>query len=103
MKAAVYFGPRNIRAVDVDDPVLADDHAMLVKVVATSICGSDLHLYRGALDAIMDKGVSRTGHELIGEVVDVGRAVGRFRPGDRVSMAYSASCGECYMLSLIHI
>lgn len=97
MKAAVYFGPRNIRAVDVDDPVLADDHAMLVKVVATSICGSDLHLYRGALDAIMDKGVSRTGHELIGEVVDVGRAVGRFRPGDRVSMAYSASCGECYM------
>ncbi|AFM32573.1 MULTISPECIES: alcohol dehydrogenase [Pseudomonadaceae] len=97
MKAAVYYGPQDIRCTQVPDAAIKADHEMLVRVVATSICGSDLHLYRGALDPIMEKGVSQTGHELVGEVVQVGRAVGRFKPGDRVSMAYSASCGHCYM------
>ena len=97
MKAAVYYGPKDIRCTNIDDPKLEDPRAMLVEVQATSICGSDLHLYRGALDAIMEKGKSQTGHELIGIVREVGDQVGRFRPGDRVSMAYSCSCGECYM------
>lgn len=97
MKAAVYFGPRDIRATNIADPQIGADHEMLVRVVATSICGSDLHLYRGALDAIMEKGKSQTGHELLGEVLEVGKRVGRFKKGDRVSMAYSASCGHCYM------
>lgn len=97
MKAAVYFGPEQIRPVDIPDAVIRQDHEMLVKVTATSICGSDLHLYRGALDQIMERGKSQTGHELIGEVVAVGKSVGRFRKGDRVSMAYSCSCGDCYM------
>jgi len=97
MKAAIYFGPENIRCTEIPDPVLRADHEMLVKVLATSICGSDLHLYRGALDPIMEKGKSQTGHELVGEVVQVGKSVQRFRTGDRISMAYSVSCGECYM------
>lgn len=97
MKAAVYYGPEDIRCIQIPDPVIHANHEMLVKVRATSICGSDLHLYRGALDPIMDKGKSQTGHELIGEVVQTGKSVGKFRPGDRISMAYSASCGECYM------
>jgi len=66
-------------------------------VLGTSICGSDLHLYRGALDPIMEKGKSQTGHELIGEVVDTGATVEKFKKGDRITMAYSNSCGECYM------
>lgn len=97
MKAAVYFGEKDIRATDVEDAKIKNDHDMLVEVSATSICGSDLHLYRGAMDAIMDKGRSQTGHELIGRVLDVGSAVGKFKIGDRVSMAYSCSCGDCYM------
>lgn len=97
MKAAVYYGPEDIRCTDIPDPSIHAHHEMLVKVLATSICGSDLHLYRGALDPIMEKGKSQTGHELVGEVLDVGRAVGRFKPGDRITMAYSASCGDCYM------
>lgn len=100
MKSAIYHGPKDIRCGEAPDPVLTSDHAMLVRVVATSICGSDLHLYRGALDAIMEKGRSPTGHELIGEVIDVGAAVGRFKRGDRVTMAYSASCGDCYMCAV---
>lgn len=97
MKAAIYFGPENIRCTEIPDPALRADHEMLVRVLATSICGSDLHLYRGALDPIMEKGRSQTGHELVGEVVQVGKSVRRFRAGDRISMAYSVSCGECYM------
>jgi len=97
MKAAVYFGSEDIRCTDIDEPGIDSPHAILAKVSATSICGSDLHLYRGALDPIMDKGRSQTGHELIGEVVAVGKEVGKVKPGDRISMAYSCSCGECYM------
>lgn len=97
MKAAIYYGPENIRCASIADPVLRADHEMLVRVSASSICGSDLHLYRGALDAIMEKGRSQTGHELIGEVLECGRGVAGFKPGDRVSMAYSVSCGQCPM------
>ncbi len=100
MKAAIYFAPEDIRCTQIADPVLRHDHEMLVKVTATSICGSDLHLYRGALDPIMEKGRSQTGHELIGEVLEVGAAVGRFRPKDRISMGYSVSCGHCPMCNV---
>jgi threonine dehydrogenase-like Zn-dependent dehydrogenase len=100
MKAGVYYGPRDIRVAEVDPPVLTRPHEMLVRVRATSICGSDLHIWRGALDAIMERGKSRIGHELSGEVVEVGSQVGNFRPGDRVTMAYSVSCGECYQCRL---
>ncbi|MBT9282569.1 MAG: alcohol dehydrogenase [Hydrogenibacillus schlegelii] len=97
MKAAVYFGPRDVRAIEIEEPQIRAEHEILVKVRATSICGSDLHIYRGTLDGIMARGRSQLGHELSGEVVEVGKAVGNFKPGDRVTMAYSASCGECYM------
>lgn len=100
MRASVYYGPEDIRTTDIKDPKLNDDHAMLVEVLATSICGSDLHVYRGALDPMMEKGHSQTGHELIGRVKEIGKDVGRFKPGDRVSMAYSCSCGECYMCNV---
>ena len=97
MKAAVYFGPNDIRCTNIDDAKLTEPHQVLVNVKGTSLCGSDLHLYRGAMDPIMEKGRSQTGHELIGEVVDCGAEVGNFKKGDRVTMAYSCSCGHCYM------
>lgn len=100
MKAAVYYGPENIRCSEIEDARLDDQRGMLVEVLGTSICGSDLHLYRGALDAVMERGRSQTGHELIGRVVEVGDQVGRFSSGDRVTMAYSASCGQCYLCSV---
>ena len=97
MKAAVYYGPEAIRVGDVPDPTIDAGHQMLVAVKATSICGSDLHIYRGALDAIMNPGHSRTGHELCAEVLETGSDVTAFRPGDCVTIGYSCSCGDCYM------
>jgi len=97
MKTAIYYGPKDIRCGEKKSPKISDKDEIRVKVLATSICGSDLHLYRGDLDAIMEKGVSQTGHELCGEVLEVGLNVTKFQIGDRISMAYSCSCGECYM------
>ncbi|WP_199699162.1 alcohol dehydrogenase catalytic domain-containing protein [Oleomonas cavernae] len=90
----------DIRCTAIDDAVLDVPHGILVETLATSICGSDLHIYRGALDPIMIRGRSQTGHELVGRVIEVGAAVTRFRKGDRVSMAYSCSCGDCHMCNL---
>lgn len=100
MKAAVYFGPHDIRCIDIPDARLTVPHGILVEVKATSICGSDLHLYRGALDGIMERGISQTGHELVGHVIEAGPEVSRFRRGDRVTMAYSCSCGACHMCNV---
>lgn len=97
MKTAIYYGPKDIRCGEKDAPVIKDKDDIRVKVLATSMCGSDLHLYRGSLDPIMEKGVSQTGHELCGEVLEVGTNVSKFKVGDRVTMAYSCSCGDCYM------
>lgn len=97
MKTAIYYGPKDIRCGEKKSPEISDKDEIRVKVLATSLCGSDLHIYRGTLDAIMEKGISQTGHELCGEVLEVGSNVSKFKVGDRVTMAYSCSCGDCYM------
>jgi len=97
MKTAIYYGPKDIRCGVKESPKITHEDDIRVKVLATSMCGSDLHVYRGALDAIMEKGVSQTGHELCGEVLEISSNVSKFKIGDRVSMAYSCSCGDCYM------
>jgi len=97
MKTAIYYGPKDIRCGEKESPVISDKDDIRVKVLATSICGSDLHIFRGDLDPIMEKGVSQTGHELCGEVLEIGSNVSKFKVGDRISMGYSCSCGDCYM------
>jgi len=97
MKTAIYYGPKDIRCGEKESPLITHGDDIRVKVLATSMCGSDLHLYRGSLDPIMEKGVSQTGHELCGEVLEIGSNVSKFKVGDRVTMAYSCSCGDCYM------
>lgn len=97
MRTAIYYGPQDIRCGEKPEPEINESHQVLVEVDATSICGSDLHVYRGALDAMLEPGHSQIGHELIAHVREVGRGVGKFKVGDRISMAYSCSCGECYM------
>jgi threonine dehydrogenase-like Zn-dependent dehydrogenase len=66
---------------------------MIVKVRASGICGSDLHLYDGYIPT-MEKG-DILGHEAFGEVVEMGPDVKRWRIGDRVAVPFNISCGEC--------
>jgi 2-desacetyl-2-hydroxyethyl bacteriochlorophyllide A dehydrogenase len=87
MKAAVYHGPRDIRVEDLDQPGIAE-HEILVRVRACGICGSDLHMYRLGMFEVLGRPVANgrvMGHELSGEVVEVGSAVHDFHLGDRIT------------------
>ncbi len=92
MKALVYHGPGDIRCDTVPDPTPPDAEGAVVKVEACAICGSDLHIYHGLMSPEGGYGV---GHESIGEVVEAGSAVRRFRVGDRVLVSGVIGCGEC--------
>lgn len=87
MKAAVYYGPRDVRFEEVPTPVLGDGEALL-KVKASGICGSDLHLYRHGmfedLGQPLASGGRILGHEYCGEIVEAKGDVPNLRVGDRV-------------------
>lgn len=92
MRAVVLLEPEHVEVCDVAEPVLAAPHAAVVRVVATSICGSDLHLYHATVPAI---GGTVLGHEGVGVVEAVGERVERVRVGDRVLISAVIGCGFC--------
>lgn len=96
MRAAVYHGAGDIRVEEVPDPKIEAPTDLIVRTRAASMCGSDLYLYQGEADDLVRKGHTTLGHEICGEVVEVGDNVARFRPGDRVTFPYSVSCGTCF-------
>ena len=93
MKALCYHGPRDIRYESMDDAKLQDDRDIIVKMDRCGICGSDLHIYHGQ-GFSEDLGFC-VGHEAIGEVVEVGRAVRRVKSGDKVMISAAVGCGAC--------
>lgn len=93
MKALRYFGERDIRFDSMADPRLESDADAIIQMDACSICGSDLHIYHGH-GFSEDVGFC-VGHEAVGEVVEVGRAVRRLRPGDKVMIPAAVGCGAC--------
>lgn len=93
MKGIVYHGPGDVRYETIDDPSPPDARGATVRVTATAICGSDLHMYHGHTEPGR-RGIAM-GHECIGEVVETGSDVHRFRAGDRVLVAGVIGCGEC--------
>jgi threonine dehydrogenase-like Zn-dependent dehydrogenase len=95
MKAVTWQGKRDVRVIDVADPVITEPTDALVRITSTAICGSDLHLYE-VLGPYMAKG-DVLGHEPMGIVEEVGSAVPGLRPGDRVVVPFGIACGECWM------
>lgn len=93
MKALRYFGARDIRHDTMPDPGLESDRDAIVRMTACSICGSDLHIYHGH-GFSEDTGFC-VGHEAVGEVVEVGRAVTRVKVGDQLMMPAAVGCGAC--------
>ena len=93
MKALVYHGPGNKAWEQVPDPVVIDSTDAIVRVEATTICGTDLHILKGDLPAVTDGRI--LGHEAVGTVIEVGSAVRRVRVGDRVLVSCITSCGTC--------
>ena len=92
MRAVVFHGPQDVRVEQVPDAQLTDKRGAIVRVTRASICGSDLHLYHGAVPA--EPGVV-IGHECVGVIEDVGSEVRRFRRGDRVIVPGVVGCGDC--------
>jgi glutathione-independent formaldehyde dehydrogenase len=92
MKALVYEGPRQVTVKKVPDAKLERPTDALVRITATNICGSDLHMYEGRTSVEVGKVL---GHENLGQVVEVGGAVVRVKAGDRVCLPFNIGCGFC--------
>jgi alcohol dehydrogenase len=93
MKALVYHGPGSKAWEDALEPELIDDTDAVVRVDATTICGTDLHILKGDLPAVTDGRI--LGHEAVGTVERVGAAVKNRKPGDRVLVSCVSACGAC--------
>lgn len=91
MKAAVLDAPRSLRVEDRDRPPLGEED-ILVRVHTCGVCGTDSHIYEGGF---LVQFPVVPGHELAGEVVEVGREVRHLAAGDRVTIDPNIVCGVC--------
>ncbi|CAL9632331.1 putative zinc-binding alcohol dehydrogenase [Streptomyces sp. enrichment culture] len=94
MKALCWEGVNKLSVEQVPDPQLRNDQDMIVRLLAGTTCGSDLHLISGYVPAMQAGDV--IGHEFIGEVVETGADVRRHRVGDRVVVCSFVGCGRCW-------
>lgn len=94
MKAVCWHGKNDVRVDTVPDPEILDPGDIIVRITATAICGSDLHLFDGLMPT-MEAG-DIIGHEPMGIVVEVGAAVKKFQKGDRVVVPFVIACGQCF-------
>ena len=94
----VYLGSNNVEVQSIDYPKFENpagkkiEHAVILKVVSTNICGSDQHMVRGRTTA--PKGLV-LGHEMTGEVIEKGKDVEYLEIGDLVTVPFNVACGRC--------
>jgi alcohol dehydrogenase len=93
MKAVIYEDVETLRVGEVDDPEVVEPGDAVVKITSAAICGSDLHFYHGKAPLFAGETI---GHEGMGIVTAVGSEVTRFKPGDRVVVAFDIVCGDCW-------
>src|SRR5579872_3300042 len=94
MRALCWFGKNDVRVESVPDPTLLNPSDAIIKITATAICGSDLHLYDGFIPTMMQGDI--LGHEFMGEVVETGANVKKLKAGDRVVVPFAIACGRCF-------
>jgi S-(hydroxymethyl)glutathione dehydrogenase/alcohol dehydrogenase len=94
MKAVTFQGQKQMEVKQVSDPKIEDSTDAIIKITASGICGSDLHLYHQG-DLMMDPGFV-IGHEPMGIVEEVGKSVKKLKKGDRVVIPFNIGCGDCY-------
>jgi len=96
MKAAVIHGPHKVTCDNVPDPIIKDARDIILKVTATAICGSDLHIYSGGIPQPRPMVL---GHEFMGIVEETGSAITNLKKGDRVVVPFPIACGHCFFCS----
>ncbi len=98
MRALRYHGSHDVRVDTVPDPILQEPDDIILKITATAICGSDLHLYRGKIPRLEDGDI--LGHEFMGVVVEAGPEVTKLKKGDRVVVPFVIACGHCFFCDI---
>src|ERR1700683_1517197 len=93
MRALIYHGPGQMAWEDVPKPEISNDTDAILRVDATTICGTDLHILKGDLPAVIDGRI--LGHEAVGTVDSVGSGVKTVKAGDRVLVSCVSVCGTC--------
>lgn len=93
MKALVFHGPGEKSWDDVPDPTILQPTDVIVKIDATTICGTDLHILKGDVPAV-EKG-RILGHEGVGTITEIGSAVTTLAVGDQVILSCISACGKC--------
>ncbi|QEE61177.1 zinc-dependent alcohol dehydrogenase family protein [Salinibacterium sp. dk2585] len=93
MKALVYHGPGKKSWEDVPDPTIQHSTDVIVKMVATTICGTDLHILKGDVPEVTPGRI--LGHEGIGEITEIGDGITQLKVGDRVILSCVSACGVC--------
>lgn len=93
MKAVVFRGVGNVKLENVADPNVEQPTDAIIRITATSICGTDLHMVRGTMPGMKNGTV--LGHEAVGIVEDCGPEVKSIKKGDRVVVCSTIACGEC--------
>jgi threonine dehydrogenase-like Zn-dependent dehydrogenase len=93
MRALTFQGPGEVRIEERPMPELAAPDDAVVRIDATGVCGSDLHIYHGRLK--IEQGFT-IGHEYVGTVIEAGDAVTRVSVGDRVAGCFQTACGMCF-------
>jgi 2-desacetyl-2-hydroxyethyl bacteriochlorophyllide A dehydrogenase len=97
VRAVTFQAPGEVRVDEVPEPELLAADDAIVRVEASGICGSDLHIYHGRVQ--IEPGFV-IGHEYVGEVVAAGDEVSGVAVGDRVLGTYGTACGECFFCRL---
>lgn len=96
MKALVFHKPKDVRVDNVPDPIIEQPTDAIIRVTATAICGSDLHIYNGMFPQARPMVL---GHEFMGVVEETGSGVSNLKKGDRVIIPFPISCGSCWFCS----
>jgi 2-desacetyl-2-hydroxyethyl bacteriochlorophyllide A dehydrogenase len=93
MRAVTFQGPEVVRVEDVAEPELVDPTDAIVRIEASGVCGSDLHIYHGRVK--IEPGFT-IGHEYVGTVTAIGDEVRDLTVGDRVLGCFQTACGHCF-------
>ena len=93
MRAVTFQAPGVVSVEERPEPELLDPEDAIVRIEATGVCGSDLHIYHGRVQ--IEPGFT-IGHEYVGTVLAAGDAVTRVSVGDRVLGCFQTACGTCW-------
>jgi threonine dehydrogenase-like Zn-dependent dehydrogenase len=93
MRAVVFHGVGDIRLEDVPEPEIQDPTDAIVRLTASAICGTDLHMIRGTMSGMVPGTI--LGHEGVGVVEEIGPEVRNLKVGDRVVIPSTIACGYC--------